>query len=57
MKDGKFYTSPGVSAGMDMTVGFLNDLHAIEFARTVAFEIEYNWSEDVEDVRFCQQIR
>lgn len=44
--DGKFYTSSGVSAGMDMALGFLSDRHGIEFARQVAFEIEYNWMED-----------
>jgi putative intracellular protease/amidase len=44
--DEKFYTSSGVSAGMDMTLGFLSDQYGIEFARNVAFEIEYNWIED-----------
>lgn len=44
--DGKFYTSSGVSAGLDMTLGFLSDRHGIEFARKVASEIEYNWTED-----------
>lgn len=54
-KDEKFYTSAGVSAGMDMTLGFLNDLHGIEFARKVAFEIEYNWVENMEEDNFYQQ--
>ncbi len=44
--DGKFYTSSGVSAGMDMALGFLSDLHGKDFARNIAFEIEFNWSED-----------
>lgn len=44
--DEKFYTSSGVSAGMDMALGFLSDRHGIEFARKVAFEIEFNWTED-----------
>lgn len=44
--DGKYYTSSGVSAGMDMALGFLADKHGIEFARNVAWEIEYNWVED-----------
>jgi putative intracellular protease/amidase len=55
VKDGKYYTSAGVSAGMDMTLGFLNDLHGIEFARKIAFEIEYNWIEDMEEDNFYQQ--
>lgn len=46
--DGKYYTSAGVSAGIDMTFGFLSDLHGIEFARKNAFEIEYEWVEDKE---------
>jgi putative intracellular protease/amidase len=54
-KDGKFYTSAGVSAGMDMTLGFLADIHGIEFARKVAFEIEYNWIENMEEDNFYQQ--
>lgn len=56
VKDGKFYTSAGVSAGMDMTLGFLSDLHGIEFARKVAFEIEYTWVEDRDHDHFYQQI-
>lgn len=44
--DEKFYTSSGVSAGMDMVLGFLSDRYGIEFARKIAFEIEYNWIED-----------
>ena len=55
VKDEKFYTSAGVSAGMDMTLGFLNDLHGIEFARKVAFEMEYNWTEDMEEDNFYKQ--
>ena len=54
-RDEKFYTSAGVSAGMDMTLGFLNDIHGIEFARKVAFEIEYNWIENMEQDNFYQQ--
>lgn len=54
-KDGKFYTSAGVSAGMDMTLGFLADVHGIDFARRVAFEIEYNWIENMEEDNFYQQ--
>lgn len=54
-KDEKFYTSAGVSAGMDMTLGLLNDLHGIEFARKVAFEIEYNWIENKEEDSFYLQ--
>nr|WP_298997906.1 DJ-1/PfpI family protein [uncultured Allomuricauda sp.] len=44
--DGKYYTSSGVSAGMDMSLGFLADRHGINFAKKVAKEIEYNWIEN-----------
>jgi putative intracellular protease/amidase len=50
--DGKYYTSSGVSAGMDMTLGFLADQHGIEFARKLAFEIENNWIEDKDNDTF-----
>jgi putative intracellular protease/amidase len=55
VQDAKYYTSAGVSAGIDMTLGFLSDLHGIEFARKVAFEIEFNWTEDREEDNFYQQ--
>ena len=53
--DGKYYTSSGVSVGMDMALGFLTDRHGLEFARKVAFEIEYNWTEESEDDNFIEQ--
>ncbi|MEM9361439.1 MAG: DJ-1/PfpI family protein [Bacteroidota bacterium] len=53
--DGKFYTSSGVSAGIDMTLGFLADQHGVEFARKVAKEIEYNWTEDKENDNFTAE--
>jgi transcriptional regulator GlxA family with amidase domain len=53
--DGKYYTSSGVSAGMDMALGFLADRHGLEFARKVAFEIEYNWTKESEDDNFIEQ--
>lgn len=53
--DGKFYTSSGVSAGMDMTLGFLQDRHGIDFARNVANTIEYCWQENREVDVFCKE--
>ncbi len=50
--DDKYYTSSGVSAGIDMALGFLSDKHGIELARQVAFEIEYNWIEDKDNDTF-----
>lgn len=53
--DGNIYTSAGVSAGMDMTLGFLSDTFDIDFARKVAFQIEYDWQENKEEDHFWQQ--
>lgn len=53
--DGKFYTSSGVSAGMDMSLGFLADKHGLEFARKVAKEIEYHWIEDKDNDTFTAE--
>ena len=49
--DGKFYTSSGVSAGMDMALGFIADRHDIETARQIANYTEYRWQEnsDIDD--------
>lgn len=44
--DGRFYTSSGVSAGMDMTLGFIADLHGLETAQNVTHAIEYVWNSD-----------
>src|SRR5688572_2751812 len=55
VRDDKFYTSAGVSAGMDMVLGFLADQHGLEFARKVAFEIEYDWTENSEEDHFYLQ--
>ncbi len=51
--DGKYYTSSGVSAGMDMTLGLLNDLHGYDFAKEVASQAEYRWQENKEEDDFC----
>jgi putative intracellular protease/amidase len=51
--DDKYYTSSGVSAGMDMTLGFLQDMHGVKFAREVAHTIEYTWQEDKHEDGFC----
>ncbi|CAB4385362.1 ThiJ/PfpI domain-containing protein [Rhizophagus irregularis] len=44
--DGKFYTSSGVSAGMDMVLGFISDIYGKEEADKVALEAEYQWHDD-----------
>lgn len=44
--DGKYYTSSGISAGMDMTLGYIKDIYGMELARKIAYEIEYTWQEN-----------
>ena len=53
--DGKFYTSSGISAGMDMTLGFVRDMHGLALAHKIAYEIEYTWQEDKETDEFYLQ--
>lgn len=44
--DGKYYTSSGVSAGIDMTLGFIKDRFGEQKAKDIANHIEYIWNED-----------
>ena len=51
--DGSVYTSSGVSAGMDMMLGFLRNQHGEARARAVAADIEYVWNDDPENDPFA----
>ena len=53
VKDDKYYTSAGVSAGIDMTLGFIADIHGIETARSITKYIEYVWNENDKDDKFA----
>lgn len=53
--DGKYYTSSGVSAGMDMALGFVADRLGVEQARRISTLIEYTWNADKDDDPFCQE--
>ena len=46
VKDGKFYTSSGVSAGMDMALGFIADYYGSDLAQDIANHTEYYWQKD-----------
>ncbi len=46
VKDGRIYTSSGVSAGIDMALDFVKDIHGYDEAMRVANYIEYSWNED-----------
>ncbi len=53
VRDGKFYTSSGVSAGMDMALGFIADRLGIEQAGEIASAIEYIWNTDKDNDPFA----
>ncbi len=50
--DERFYTSSGVSAGMDMVLGFIEDIHGKSTALDIASKIEYNWNQNKEEDNF-----
>ena len=43
MEDGKFVTSGGVAAGIDMSLAVIARLTSPETAEQVAFGTEYDW--------------
>jgi transcriptional regulator GlxA family with amidase domain len=46
VEDGKFFTSSGVSAGIDMTLAAISHLFGDEIAREIAVGTEYEWHDD-----------
>ena len=53
--DGKFYTSSGVSAGMDMTLGFIADFWGQSLAEELAQKAEYSWHRESDQDPFCDR--
>lgn len=53
VSDEKIYTSSGVSAGMDMTLGFIADVHGKDTANDIAGFIEYIWNDNKENDPFA----
>lgn len=51
--DDKYYTASGVSAGIDMSLGFIADLYGDVAARKIANDIEYIWNDDRENDPFA----
>jgi len=51
--DGKYYTSSGVSAGIDMTLGYVSDTMGMEIAKKISRGIEYIWNSDKDNDPFC----
>lgn len=46
VEDGKFFTSSGVSAGMDMSLAVMAKLFGHEAAEAIAIGTEYEWHKD-----------
>ena len=48
VEDGHFFTSSGVSAGMDMALALIAHLHGVDVAEQVALWAEYEWHREAE---------
>jgi len=44
--DGKYYTSSGITAGIDMAIGYIEDCFGYEEARRISDILEYTWNRD-----------
>lgn len=44
--DGKYRTSSGITAGIDMSLGYLRDMIGQDVAAKIARVLEYRWNED-----------
>ena len=56
VEDGKFFTSSGVSAGMDAALAVAAQLYGPVKAREMADESEYIWNNDPADDPFAYQV-
>ncbi len=54
VEDGKFFTSSGVSAGMDMALAVLADLYGLKVAEEMAISCEYTWHKDASHDPFAK---
>ncbi len=54
VKDGKFYISSGVSAGMDMALAAMADLFGTDMAERIAVGSEYEWHKDASGDPFAK---
>jgi len=55
VEDGKFWTSSGVSAGIDMSLAVIAHLRGAEEAKRIALEAEYDWHIDADWDPFAAQ--
>ena len=54
VEDGKFFTSSGVSAGMDMALAVMADLFGMAMAERLALGCEYEWHKDADRDPFAK---
>jgi putative intracellular protease/amidase len=57
VEDGQFFTSSGVSAGCDMTLGFIAKQHGYEVAASTANTLEYLWNSDPSNDPFAIELQ
>lgn len=53
VRDGKWYTASGISAGIDMALGFVADHWGREMALHIARRMEYLWNDNDENDPFA----
>jgi putative intracellular protease/amidase len=51
--DKKYYTSSGISAGIDMSLGFVYDIFGEEKVKEIAKTMEYEWNKNKDDDIFA----
>ncbi len=56
VEDDKFYTSSGVSAGMDMSLAVISRLFGDETADTVVKATEYSWHRNADEDPFASEL-
>lgn len=56
VEDGKFFTSSGVSASMDMALAIIRKLWGEDSAETTASYTEYTWHDDADNDPFADEL-
>lgn len=56
VEDGNIFTSSGVSAGTDMSLGVIERIYGTERARNIAVMTEYEWQADADNDAFAAYI-
>lgn len=56
VEDGKFFTSSGVSAGMDMSLAIIQKIWGTEAAEMAASYTEYTWHRDADNDPFAGEL-